>query len=116
MRRLVILLVLCLLLPLQALAAAGHPGCTHGDADASGHAHQHMLDTDGHRHGDTGSDPADGNACEQCGVCHLACCAPLPASHRTGIVAFAGSVPLHLSVRYAGCPPDRLQRPPIAAA
>lgn len=116
MRRLAILLVLCLLLPLQALAAAGHPGCTHGDAGAPEHAHLHMLDIDGHQHGGTGSDQADGNACEQCGVCHLACCVPLPASHRTGVVPLTVTVPLHLSVRYVGCPPGRLQRPPIAAA
>lgn len=134
-RRLLTILVLCLLLPLQTLAATVMPVCAHESGAL--HAHQHHAADAGsgaHAHhaaqaattdiadiadmaGAAGPHAAhDAGNCDQCGLCHLSCAGFLPASYPSRVTPHAPTGTASFTAAFAQRPPERLQRPPIAAA
>jgi hypothetical protein len=80
--RFLVLCIVCLSLPLQAVAAVAMPFCDgagQAPAEASGHvghamAMEHDDHGDMHVPSDVAFDGHDGASCNQCGLCHLACC------------------------------------------
>jgi ferredoxin len=87
LRRLIALLF-AVLLPLQTLAAAAMP-IQGGQADAVAH---HAMEGG---HCDQGLDGANvpaGNACEQCGLCHMACAGMMPTAESTARSMPSGSI------------------------
>jgi hypothetical protein len=117
MRRLrsLVILLMALWLPLQAVVAVAMPFCQDVPAPAhSAPSHDHH----GGHHGE-GGDAADGNdvfplKCNDCGPCHLAC-APM-----VGVAASIAvlSVSQHLCAQPPAVPPARIldqpHPPPLA--
>jgi hypothetical protein len=111
----VVILLMALWLPFQAVVAVAMPFCQ--DMADSAPSHQHH----GEHHGDAGAsgDPDDGNhafplQCNDCGPCHLAC-APM-----VGMAASIVVLPVsqHLCALPQAVPPartlDQPHPPPLA--
>jgi hypothetical protein len=113
MRPLAILLLL-IWLPLQGVAAAAVPFCDHQPPPAAGPADQHAGHHDA-GHG-TPDHTALSGACDDCGVCHLACAPAVPS--QTTLPGMCAAT--QHAVFESGTPPpfvpDLLQRPPLARA
>jgi hypothetical protein len=114
-------------LPLQGIAAVAMPFCRHalpdtsmepamhGERQQGSHAqHEHAADHDGHDAGADAPDPGSSLACNDCGVCHLACApAVAPASSFSASNIMSGQ-------QIAGNPseprafvPEQPKRPPL---
>lgn len=88
--RSLVVLVICVLLPLQAVAGLVMPFCSSGAAtaqathcDSGGPAHDaHLQGSDASSHHASGAeDPGSvPSSCDQCSLCHLACTGALPVS------------------------------------
>ena len=109
MRRLVLILVM-LWLPLQGMAAVVMPFCKQAHPAAAGHADHHA-----HQAQDQHRLPAS-HACDDCGVCHLACAPAVPSE---AALSLAPPATEHATFEPRGQPrfiPDQPQRPPLARA
>jgi ABC-type nickel/cobalt efflux system permease component RcnA len=111
LRRLVILL-LALWLPFQAVVAVAMPFCqdTPSPAD-SAPSHQHH----GEHHGDSGHDdrgfPLD---CNGCGPCHLACAPMVAMAANVVVLSASQSLPALPQVLPPACMLDQPHPPPLA--
>ena len=108
-----IALLFAVLLPLQTLAAAVMP-IQGGQMDAV--AHHSMAGG----HCDQGLDDTNvpaSNACEQCGICHMACAGMMPTAEATTRGMSSGSVYAAETVLpLVSHTPEEPNPPPVAAS
>ena len=114
LRRIVALLFMCLL-PLQTLASLAMP-IQGGQRGAAAH---HAMEGG---HCDHGGQPADdrnappGNACEQCGICHLACAGMMPSAEAlTPDVPSGNAYAAETVLPLVSHTPEEPNPPPVAA-
>lgn len=121
-RRLFLLLMALVLLPLEAVAGAAMGACAERMQAMETTAHMpHRADAPAHPHpchadslpsdGVTASQP-DSPGCDDCAACHLFHCAGLPAHGATEPARFAGEMPEAGTSLLVSRTPDPLLEPP----
>jgi hypothetical protein len=124
-RIIIVFIILCL--PLQGVVATAMPFCEHSGMGADStqaqqgnaldhgrpmhHAHSAPAPSGHAEQGCGGSSPMR-IACDNCGVCHIACATFVPVQHNTGGVTLAHVYQPGFTSSYSRVAPEQLLHPP----